>query len=214
VEVVARVHPNIMVSRLYWLERKKGTYFLNNIPVKILYTTKNYLVLGNKESKKMKFETTRTRILIVSAVLILAIYIILPVSAETPYYKASGTIDSYGDAWSAVIVGGHWSVIFTYIFTTEDYELKGKVLTFSGTIEAWKVWTTIPDWTTVPVPGFRDATITITPTTFYMDTDPPGPGPGPDGLRHNHSNQITPLFFFKPLRYTPNQNTLHYSHSA
>jgi hypothetical protein len=172
----------------------------------------------------MKFETTRTRILIVSAVLILAIYIILPVSAETPYYKASGTIDSYGDAWSAVIVGGHWSVtinegvlqytamyhelnldedaessprgsvdIFTYIFTTEDYELKGKVLTFSGTIEAWKVWTTIPDWTTVPVPGFRDATITITPTTFYMDTDPPGPGPGPDGQdwdRYGTTTQI------------------------
>ena len=153
----------------------------------------------------MKFVTTRTRILIVSAVLILAISIILPVYAKTPYYKASGTIDSYGNAWSAVIVDGHWSVtinegvlqytamyhelnlneteetsprgsvdIFTYIFTTEDYELKSKTLTFSGIIETWKVWTTNPDWETVALTRFSYATITITPTTFYMDTAPSG----------------------------------------
>jgi len=149
----------------------------------------------------MKF--VNTRILTVSAVLLLAIYITFPVSAETPHYTASGTIDSYGDAWSAAIVGGHWSVtinegelnftamyhelnldetiessprgsidIFTHIFTTYDYELKGKVLTFSGSIETWKVWTTSPDWTTVIDPMILDATITITPTTFYMDTLP------------------------------------------
>ena len=205
-------------SRFYWLEQKKGTCFLNNVPVKILYNTKNYLGLGNKESKKMKFVTTRTRILIVSAVLILAIYIILPVSAEPSYYKASGTIDSYGNAWSAVIVGGHWSVtinegvlqytamyhelnldateensprgsvdIFTYIFTTEDYELKGKTLTFSGEIEFSKVWTTNPDWATVPVTGTRLATITITPTTFYMDTDP---SDGQDWDRYGTTTQL------------------------
>ena len=178
----------------------------------------------------MKFVTTRTRPLIVAAVLILAISIILPVSAKkTTSYKASGTIDSYADAWSAVIVGGDWSVtinnegvlqytamyhelnldeteenspvgsvdIFTYIFTTDnpdDYEVKGKVLTFSGTIETWKVWTTIsPDWATVVVSGPRDVTITITPTTFYMDFDPPGPLPGADGQdwdRYGTTTQI------------------------
>lgn len=59
----------------------------------------------------MKFVTTRTRPIIVAAVLILAISIILPVSAKkTTSYKASGTIDSYANAWSAVIVDGHWSV--------------------------------------------------------------------------------------------------------
>lgn len=86
--------------------------------------------------------------------------------------------------------------IFTYIFTTDnpdDYELKGKVLTFSGTIETWKVWTTIsPDWATVVLPRFSPATITITPTTFYMDTVPQGPGPtgGQDWDRYGTTTQF------------------------
>ena len=167
------------------------------------------------QMSKMKFVTTRTRSLIVAAVLILAISIILPVSAKkTTSYKASGTIDSYADTWSSVIVGGHWSVtinkgvlqytamyhelnldatienspvgsvdIFTHIFTTDnpdDYELKGNILTFSCTMQVWKVWTN-PDWETEVVSWYRDDTITITPTTFYLDTNPPGSVPGAGG---------------------------------
>lgn len=68
---------------------------------------------------KMQFVTARTRALIVSTVLILAISIIVPISAKKPtYYKASGTIDRYHDTWSSVIVGGHWSV------TVNDDELQ------------------------------------------------------------------------------------------
>jgi hypothetical protein len=170
----------------------------------------------------MKFVTTRTRPIIVAAVLIFAISIILPVSAKkTTSYKALGTIDSYADAWSAVIVGGDWSVtvnnegelqftamyhelnlneteenspvgsvdIFTFIVTTDnpdEYEIKGKTLTFSGTMQTWKVWTMI-DWTTTVLSGPRDVTITITPTTFYMDTDPAG---GQDWDRYGTTTQF------------------------
>jgi hypothetical protein len=162
----------------------------------------------------MKFVTSRTRALIVSAVLILAIAIIVPVSAKNPTrLEASGTIDGYVDAWSAMIVSGHWSVtvkegvlqytamyhelnldegvehslvgsvdIFTHTFTSEpdDYELKDNVLTFSGTIERWKVWSK-DDGTTEPVLANQLVSITITKDTFYLDTDPTGPGPSPDG---------------------------------
>ncbi len=60
---------------------------------------------------KMKFVTSRTRALMVATALILAISIIVPVAAKKPtHLEASGTIDGYVDAWSSVIVGGHWSV--------------------------------------------------------------------------------------------------------
>ena len=161
----------------------------------------------------MKFVTTRTRPLIVAAVLILAIAIIVPVSAKKPTrLEASGTIDGYVDVPSAMIVSGHWSVtvkegvlqykaiyhelnldiienspvgsvdIFTHTFTCgpDDYELKDNVLTFSGTIERWKVWSKI-DGTTEPLLANQLVSITITKDTFFLDSSPQGPGPGPSG---------------------------------
>lgn len=163
---------------------------------------------------KIKFVTSRTRALIVATVLILAIAIIVPVSAKKPTrLEASGTIDGYVDAWSAMIVSGHWSVtvkegvlqykafyhelnldkieenslvgsvdIFTHTFTSDpdDYELKNNVLTFSGTIERWKVWSKV-DGTTEPLLANQLVSITITKDTFFLDSSPQGPGPGPGG---------------------------------
>ena len=171
----------------------------------------------------MQFVTARTRALIVATVLILAISIIVPISAKKPtHLEASGTIDGYVDAWSSMIVGGHWSVtvkegvlqykaiyhelnldevaenspvgsvdIFTHQFTTDDpddYELKGNVLTFSGTIERWKVWSKV-DGTTEPMLANQFVSITITKDTFFLDSFPPGPGPGGnDGDRYGKTN--------------------------
>jgi len=126
-------------------------------------------------------------------------------------YKAMGTIDSYGNAWSAEVIQGHWSVkieddelvyratyselnldlalegspvgsvdIFTYTLTTDDFDLKYHrrsrlhVLTFSGEIQARKSWAKT-DWTREIVTWTYDATITITPDTFYEDYEPSGP---------------------------------------
>ena len=162
----------------------------------------------------MKFVTSRTRALIVATALILAIAIIVPVSAKKPTrLEASGTIDGYVDAWSARIVSGHWSVtvkegvlqykafyhemnldeieenstvgsvdIFTHTFTSDpyDYEVKSNVLTFSGTIERWKVWSKV-DGMTEPVLANQLVSITITKDTFYLDDGPLGPVPSVDG---------------------------------
>ncbi len=151
----------------------------------------------------MKFVTSRKRALIVATALVIAISIIVPVYANKPInFEASGTIDGYVDAWSAMVVSGHWSVtikegvleykaiyfelnldadeedspegsvdIFTHTFTTndpDDYELKGNVLTFSGTIERWKVWSK-DGGTTEPVLANQFVSITITRETFFLD---------------------------------------------
>ena len=157
-------------------------------------------MVERKDTMKIKLGA-RVRALLVAAVLILAIYLVVPVSAKKNSLTALGTIDGYVDAYSSVIVGGHWSVtvkdgvlnysamyhelnlavgipenspvgsvdIFTHIFTTTDYEFKGNVLTFTGTMHFWKVWAKL-DGTTEVITGQKYHIITITKDTFFLDS--------------------------------------------
>ncbi|MCK4817806.1 hypothetical protein KA005_18695 [bacterium] len=68
--------------------------------------------------------------------------------------------------------------IFTHTFTTDDFDIKYHVLTFSGSIEVRKVWVK-PDWTREIVTWDYDAIITITPDTFFFDWDPSGESTSP-----------------------------------
>jgi len=70
--------------------------------------------------------------------------------------------------------------IFTLTLTTDDFDIKpharssNHVLTFSGMIQHRKVYVK-PDWEREIQYQEYDATITITPDTFYEDYEPSGP---------------------------------------
>jgi hypothetical protein len=154
-----------------------------------------------------------------------------PVSAkqEKLILKASGTLDSYVEAWSSEIISGKWSIqvkgdelvykatykelnldeiedspvgsvdIFTHTLTTDSYEIEGNVLTLEGTMHVKKVWTKL-DWTIEVQHWDSDIIITLTPDTFFLDSLPFGAGPGTLDQDWDREGTTKHFKLFEPVR--------------